>query len=142
MITLFAAAAIAIAPPPGALNPAVTQETIGTTICVRGWTATIRPPRAYTGALKRKQIRQRHLPGSLSNYEEDHFIPLELGGAPRDVDNLWPEPRRGIGGALAKDRLENSLHRQVCSHKITLDAARQRINVEWRANTIAHRKTL
>src|SRR5215510_5854842 len=30
------------------LNPAVTQATIGTTICVRGWTATIRPPPSYT----------------------------------------------------------------------------------------------
>ena len=29
---------------PGAINPAVTQETIGTTICMRGWTRTIRLP--------------------------------------------------------------------------------------------------
>jgi hypothetical protein len=31
---------------PGALNPKVTQATIGTTICVRGWTQTVRPPQA------------------------------------------------------------------------------------------------
>ena len=29
---------------PGSLNPDVTQATIGSTICVRGWTATVRPP--------------------------------------------------------------------------------------------------
>ena len=29
---------------PGVLNPAVTQATIRTTICTRGWTRTIRPP--------------------------------------------------------------------------------------------------
>ena len=33
---------------PGALNPEVTQATIGATICVRGWTQTVRPPQQYT----------------------------------------------------------------------------------------------
>ena len=31
--------------------------------------------------------------GSTSDYQEDHFISLELGGAPRDARNLWPEPQ-------------------------------------------------
>jgi hypothetical protein len=43
---------------PGALNPDVTQATIGSTICVRGWTRTIRPPRQYTSAMKRQQLRE------------------------------------------------------------------------------------
>jgi hypothetical protein len=43
---------------PGALNPDVTQTTIGTTICVRGWSRTIRPPQQYTSALKRQQLRE------------------------------------------------------------------------------------
>ena len=33
---------------PGVLNPAVTQATIRSTICGRGWTRTIRPPVSYT----------------------------------------------------------------------------------------------
>src|SRR5581483_9064980 len=41
---------------PGALNPAVTQATIGATICRRGWTATVRPPGSYTNALKVQQM--------------------------------------------------------------------------------------
>src|ERR1035437_3182978 len=39
---------------PGALNPAVTQATIGMTICVSGWTTTVRPPTSYTTPLKRR----------------------------------------------------------------------------------------
>jgi hypothetical protein len=36
----------------------VTQANIATTICVRGYTANVRPPAAFTGALKRLQIAQ------------------------------------------------------------------------------------
>jgi hypothetical protein len=43
---------------PGAVNPAVTQDNIASTICVRGWTRTIRRPRQFTSALKREQIRE------------------------------------------------------------------------------------
>src|SRR5690242_12252575 len=43
---------------PGATYSAVTQSTIGSTICVSGWTSTIRPPTSYTNPLKTKQIRQ------------------------------------------------------------------------------------
>jgi hypothetical protein len=41
---------------PGARYSKVTQGTIKTTICVKGWTATIRPPSSYTSALKRVQL--------------------------------------------------------------------------------------
>jgi hypothetical protein len=33
---------------PGAINPAVTQANIGETICMKGWTKTVRPPERYT----------------------------------------------------------------------------------------------
>src|SRR3712207_3940055 len=48
---------------PGALNPDVTQATIGSTICVRGWTRTIRPPSSYTSALKVEQLAEYGLEG-------------------------------------------------------------------------------
>ena len=41
---------------PGVLNPDVTQATIGSTICVQGWTRSIRPPTEYTNALKLRQM--------------------------------------------------------------------------------------
>lgn len=78
---------------PGAFNPSVTQATIGSTICVSGWTATVRPPASYTTGLKIQQIVQYGYGDThTSSYEEDHLIPLELGGAPSDARNLWPEP--------------------------------------------------
>ena len=43
---------------PGSLNPDVTQATIGSTVCVRGWTATVRPPTSYTSALKVRQMAE------------------------------------------------------------------------------------
>src|SRR3989442_11910403 len=42
------------------------------TICVPGWTKTVRPPVTYTDSLKRKQMTERHLPGKPADYEEDH----------------------------------------------------------------------
>src|SRR5439155_11220616 len=53
---------------PGVLNPDVRQDTIGRTICVQGWTRTIRPPSAYTSRLKAEQMREYALGGSLSDY--------------------------------------------------------------------------
>jgi len=111
-------------PPPGALNPSVTQANIASTICVRGWTRTVRPPLSYTSRLKREQMRERHLPGSTADYEEDHLIPLELGGHPTEPRNLWPEP---IEQAHRKDRWELALNRAVCGGRMTLSSARQKI---------------
>lgn len=108
---------------PGVLNPSVTQANIRSTICRRGWTATIRPPASYTDALKRKQMRQYGETGSLSDYQEDHLISLELGGNPTDPRNLWPEP---YPRAADVDQIENQLNAEVCSGQLTLAQAQQR----------------
>jgi hypothetical protein len=102
---------------PGVLNPDVTQATIRSTICKRGWTRTIRPPVEYTNALKRKQMRVYHEHGPPSAYQEDHLISLELGGDPTDARNLWPEP---YPRASAVDRVENDLNARVCAGALTL----------------------
>ncbi len=102
---------------PGAVNPAVTQATIDDTICVRGWTRTVRPPAWYTETLKRRQIREYgYIDHRLRLYEEDHLIPLGIGGSPSDPRNLWPEPREAADGWAAeqKDELELVLNRAVC----------------------------
>ena len=106
---------------PGALNPGVTQSTIRTTICVRGWTRTVRPPSSDTSALKREQMRRFGLRGPPSAYQEDHLISLELGGSPTDPRNLWPEP---YPRAAQVDRIENELNAKVCSGDLTLAEAR------------------
>jgi len=105
---------------PGVLNPDVTQATIGSTICVHGWTRTIRPPTDYTNALKAKQLRVYGLAGPLSEYQEDHLISLELGGHPTDPRNLWPEP---YPRAARVDTIENELNRRVCDGSLTLAEA-------------------
>lgn len=116
-------------PVPGAINPAVTQATIYSTICVRGWTRTVRPPVSYTERLKREQIGG----AELRDYEEDHLIPLALGGAPYDTRNLWAEPRYPANGwtARKKDWLEGQLSRAVCDGLISLDDARHAIATDW-----------
>jgi len=108
---------------PGALNRDVTQATIHTTICVQGWTQTVRPPWSYTHALEVRQLREYGRSGSTRDYQEDHFISLELGGAPRDPRNLWPEP---LPRAHAVDRIENQLREQVCSGRLPLAEAQRR----------------
>ena len=108
---------------PGVLNPDVTQATIGSTICVHGWTATVRPPVAYTNDLKAKQMREYGETGAPSDYQEDHLISLELGGDPTDPNNLWPEP---YPRASDVDRIENELNAQVCSGKLTLQEGQQK----------------
>jgi hypothetical protein len=108
---------------PGVLNPDVRQETIDETICVRGWTRTVRPPSDYTSKLKIEQIRVYGLDGGPGDYQEDHLISLELGGHPTDPRNLWPEPHPR---AEEVDKVENELNRKVCSGELTLAEAQRR----------------
>jgi hypothetical protein len=112
-----------IARTPGVLNPDVTQANIKSTICVRGWTKTIRPPTSYTNDLKQKQMREYGVGGSQSDYQEDHLISLELGGHPTDPRNLWPEayPR-----ASEVDSIENDLNAKVCAGELSLDEAQRK----------------
>ena len=108
---------------PGVLNPDVTQSNIGSTICVHGWTSTVRPPVEYTNELKAKQMRAYGEAGDPSGYQEDHLISLELGGDPTDPRNLWPEPYPRAGDV---DRIENELNGEVCSGKLTLAEAQRK----------------
>ena len=110
---------------PGVANPQVTQQTVAETICVRGWTRTIRPPTSYTDALKVRQLRQYGLRGSPRAYQEDHLISLELGGDPTDPRNLWPEPR---SRAEEVDKVENDLNAKICDGSLSLREAQQRIS--------------
>ncbi len=116
---------------PGAANPEVTQATISRTICVSGYSTRIRPPASYTDQLKIQQMRAYGLTGTTADYEEDHLIPLEVGGDPRDPRNLWPEPRGGEPNAGEKDRFENYLHAQVCSGRMMLVDAQRAIATDW-----------
>jgi len=108
---------------PGILNPDVTQATIRSTICVHGWTATVRPPVGYTNELKAEQMRAYRETGPPSGYQEDHLISLELGGDPMDPRNLWPEP---YPRAADVDQIENELNAEVCGGRLTLAEAQRK----------------
>ncbi|GAC1366246.1 MAG: hypothetical protein NVSMB4_21020 [Acidimicrobiales bacterium] len=119
---------------PGAVNAAVTSSTIRETICVRGYTTTIRPPLAYTSRLKRSQLDSGYAVGSDHNpadYEEDHLIPLEVGGSPSDERNLWPMPRAGVFGAGVKDALELEVHNRICDGRMSLEEGRRIFTTDW-----------
>jgi hypothetical protein len=122
---------------PGTTNPDVTQANIHQTICVSGWTTTVRPPVSYTNNLKKEGITQYgYSDPKLKDYEEDHFIPLEIGGDPKDPKNLWPEPydtkvSAKTVGARQKDKVEDLLKKQVCAGTITLKEAQEQIAGDW-----------
>ncbi|WP_321967016.1 hypothetical protein [Burkholderia cepacia] len=117
---------------PGAINQDVTQDNIHDTVCVKGWTKSIRPPMHYTNSLKKKQIREYGYEDTdPRHYEEDHLIPLSVGGNPNDPKNLWPEPRKSEWSADRKDELEFALYKGVCNGDVTLDAARRAFATNW-----------
>jgi hypothetical protein len=113
---------------PGALNPAVTQAAIDGTICVSGYTETIRPSESVTEAEKSASMAAYGDRGSMHAYEYDHLVSLELGGALNDARNLWPEPG---GSPNPKDTVENALHRAVCDGQMPLAQAQHIIATGW-----------
>ncbi len=113
---------------PGAVNSAVTQANIASTICRSGWTSTVRPPESYTNELKVEQMAAYGEPGTTGGYEEDHLVPLELGGSPTSTLNLWPEPGASPN---EKDGVENAAHHAVCGGRMSLAAAQQAIATNW-----------
>ena len=119
---------------PGAISPAVTQATIQSTICVSGYTDTVRPPTSVTDPEKTGSAAAYGYTGSFSTAEYDHLIPLEVGGDPNDSANLWVEPNDKPNATSVnntKDVLETKLKDLVCNGTITLAAAQQAIASNW-----------
>jgi len=114
------------APVAGAVDSHVTQATIHDTICQRGYTSRVRPPRKVTDAIKRRLADG--VPGSTQDYELDHLIPLGLGGHPTSPENLWLQT---WPGAAMKDRDELRLHREVCAGRMTLEQAQHNMLATW-----------
>jgi len=117
---------------PGAINQDVTQENIHSTICVKGWTKTVRPPVYYTNKLKKFKIKQYgYADINPRSYEMDHLLPLSVGGHPTDPRNLWPEPRFSEWNADRKDALEFAMYMGVCRGEVSLDEARRAFATNW-----------
>ena len=119
---------------PGAINPDITDKTVSKTICNKGhWsTSSIRPPVSYTNKLKAQQIKQYgYKDTELADFEEDHLIPLTLGGNPTDPKNLWPQSYKTTPNAREKDKVEIWLNKQVCDGDMSLKEAQTAIATNW-----------
>ncbi|GCE31836.1 hypothetical protein KDA_73200 [Dictyobacter alpinus] len=109
---------------PGAIFPQATAQEI----CTPGYAGSVRN---VSQPLKRKVYAsygiKTRLPGQ---YEIDHLVSLQLGGS-NDISNLWPEPEKPFPGYRQKNQVENYLHDQVCSGKISLREAQSEIATNW-----------
>jgi hypothetical protein len=116
---------------PGATDPVVTEATIGSTICVSGYTTSVRPPTSITSPAKTESLADYGMTASPTT-EYDHLVPLELGGA-SSVSNLWPEPNRATAKGVnnPKDTVENALKKAVCAHTVQLVAAQNAMASDW-----------
>jgi hypothetical protein len=117
---------------------------------VSGYTTRIRPPVSVTERLKVQVAASYGYQGPLSAVEGDHYVPLEIGGAPEgdashpdDTSNFWDEPHTLSGpdgqpaGSFVKDGYENWLHAQVCGGRLSLAAAQRRVLAGWYESFVA-----
>lgn len=116
---------------PGVARTDITQDTI----CTTKWG---KDARKVTAAMKRQVFAEYGLSGnkdrscrSKRHFEIDHLVSRELGGAD-DVKNLWPQCYGGDWNAVMKDRVENRLHKEVCSGNLPLAEAQREITQDWR----------
>ena len=110
---------------PGVINPALTKDVICS-------------PNFRTGDYRHVTLKMHEQVWASygmdwktdhSCCEDDHFIPIELGGA-NDNANRWPEP---WVDAHKKDEVENYLKRQVCKEGLPLAEAQREISTYWMA---------
>jgi hypothetical protein len=116
----------------GAVDTNITQGNIRNTVCIKGYTKTVRPPAYYTNKLKKSQLREYgYADQNPAHYEEDHLIPLSMGGSPDNPANLWPQPRTSYWTAAMKDELEIKLYNKVCEGEILLNEAQNAMAGDW-----------
>lgn len=118
------------------LNPDVTPATIHKTICVRGYSDTVRPSTSYTNPVKFRLMRQAGLQVSdKADWALDHRIPIALGGHPRSLENLRLLTKHDNS---RKSRIEVKLLCYVCTGQMSLGQAQQEIWLDWEVAYKAH----
>jgi len=128
--TLSANCHIAGPLPDHACSPgAVFTDATVAQICVSGYTKTVRN---VPTSLRKKVFAEYGiaLPVPFGSYENDHIIPLELGGS-NDIANLFPESAQPVPGFHEKDVVENYLNQEVCAGRVALPVAEQQIATDW-----------
>ncbi len=110
-----------------AVNPAVTQATLQSTVCIRGWTATVRPSFFASQRIKLEKMKALGATEATA-FELDHVIPLCAGGSPDDPSNLQLQP---WAEATRKDRLEVQACRCLCKGKVSLAEVQADFRADW-----------
>lgn len=142
--TLSGNESVATTLPDRSLTPGVVSMVDSSRVCELGFSSTIRPKGRLWRHLRDEAFRRYHISrGHRSEkdntgarhpaYQIDHLIPVELGGDPTDIRNLWPQP---IASAKKKNVVENELHARVCSGQMTLNEAQSRIAKDWTTATL------
>jgi hypothetical protein len=124
-------------PDPG-LTPGMARELSLDQVCNTSWS---KDKRHVTVKMKSEVFVLYNLSGNTDKsckldrhgrrFEIDHLVSRELGGADV-VENLWPQCYSGRWNAVMKDRLENRLHKEVCSGNLSLEHAQNEIRLDWR----------
>ncbi len=116
--------------PDTACTPGAVMETNVQTICQSGYSGSVRNvPSSEKDQVYAEYGIASHTTGE---FEVDHLVSLELGGS-NDIANLWPEAASPKPGFHEKDKVENYLHAQVCSGKMSLADAQYQIANNWLA---------
>jgi hypothetical protein len=127
MMSLLLLLVLTITRPDPTVTPGVARPLTTAEVCTTRWG---RDRRHVTIAMKKSVAAAYGVRWvERSNYEFDHLIPRELGGAD-DVRNLWPQT---WANARVKDRRENALHRAVCAGTMSLTAAQDEMRRWGRA---------
>ncbi len=141
MTTLTAAPSLSSdGTPDSALTPGAIITSDTAVVCRPGYATRIRPEGKLWAHLKMEAYERYRVPRGRRSmadqngvreaaYQVDHLIPLELGGSPTDIRNIWPQP---IGAAEQKDGVENELHDLVCSGQMSLPQAQRAIAHDWK----------
>lgn len=110
------------------LTPGAVLTTNSAVVCQPDYAKSIRHT---SGKLKAFIYHEYGLDRPHGHFEIDHLISLELGGA--DVaENLWPQSYDTVPwNAHVKNKLEERLHKLVCSGRLPLEQAQREIAADW-----------
>jgi hypothetical protein len=114
---------------PGELDPAVTENS-AQTVCTGAW-VTAASRRQPPPSTLDKLLIEYQLPGNPVTYALARVVPVEDGGSPTSMENLYPLPLNGFGGEQTRTAVAAQLHDEICSHKITVTQAAKTLEGDW-----------
>ena len=109
-------------------SPGVARTQDVQIICHGGSTSQFRPDRFKSLKLKGIVMKEYGVT-DWKAYTLDHLISIEIGGDGFDTRNMFMQTK---AAARKKDLVENFLHREICSGRMTPAAAQTAIASNWK----------